>query len=217
MPKWKTCSDEQRKYKPEWEKTFLWIKEAPDGKGDAYCKLCSCNLNPRVYILQKHEQTDKHKKKQSCLKSTKGLTFTPSPSEAVKKTELELAVAVCCHCSMKTIDHLGEIIKKNGKGSNLGSINLHRTKCSKLITEAISPAFKEELIKDVKDQKYAILVDETTDLNTDKHLCITIRYFSTKEKRIVTEMVGLEPVTEATGHILFDVIKCAITGIGQSQ
>ena len=34
------------------------------------------------------------------------------PSEDVKKTELELAVAISCHCSIKSIDHLWEIMKK---------------------------------------------------------------------------------------------------------
>lgn len=131
-------------------KPFYGLNKHQMGKG-----MLTANFAAVTLILEftssRNEQTDKQKKKQSALKSTKGgLTFTPCPSEAVKKTELELAVAVCCHCSVKTIDHLGEIIKKNGKGSNLGSINLYRTKCSKLITEAIAPAFKEELIKDVK-------------------------------------------------------------------
>ncbi|XP_066960919.1 uncharacterized protein [Macrobrachium rosenbergii] len=217
MPKWKNVYDGQRKYKNEWEKKFLWLKEAPDGRGYAYCKLCFCTLIPRQPVLQKHEQSEKHKKKQLAVKCTNLITFQPrGPSEAVKRTELELALAVSCHCSLLTVDHFSEIIKKNGKGSTLGSISLHRTKCSKLISEVISPAFKQELIYDVQDAKYALLIDEATDISTDKHLCITIRYFSKKEKRIVTELVSLAAVTEATGAILFKVIKNAIEDIGQS-
>ena len=116
MPKWKSCYDSQRKYKSEWERTYLWVKEAPDGKGDAYCKLCLCNLNPRFSSLQQHEQTGKHKKRQSVLKTTRPVTVYPSgPSEDVKKTELELAVTIACHCSIKSVDHLGEIMKKTWK------------------------------------------------------------------------------------------------------
>ena len=96
------------------------------------------------------------------------------------------------------------------------NITLHRTKCSKLITEVISPAFKQELMNDVKDEKFALLVDESTDINAEKHLCIVIRYFSKKENRIVTELVGLVSVTVATGEVLFHAIKTAIEGIGQS-
>ncbi|XP_063855172.1 uncharacterized protein LOC135097302 [Scylla paramamosain] len=116
MPKWKGFYDSQRNYKCEWERTFLWVKEAPDGRGDAYCKLFFCNLKPRLSIIQKHEQTEKHKMKQSVIRTTKPITVYPSgPSEDVKKTELELAVAISCHCSIKSIDHLGEIMKKTWK------------------------------------------------------------------------------------------------------
>lgn len=217
MPKWKSSYDSQRKYKCEWERTYLWVKEAPDGKGDAYCKLCLCNLNPRISVLQKHEQTEKHKKRQSVIKTTRPVTAFPSgPSEDVKKTELELAVAISCHCSIKSVDHLGEIMKKHGKGSALGNIALHRTKCSRLITEAISPAFKHMLMKDIKDEKFALLVDESTDVSTEKHLCIVIQYFSKTEKRIVTELVALVAVTEATSETLFNAIKAAVQDIGQT-
>uniref|UniRef100_A0A0N7ZCY6 Uncharacterized protein n=1 Tax=Scylla olivacea TaxID=85551 RepID=A0A0N7ZCY6_SCYOL len=217
MPKWKGFYDSQRNYKCEWERTFLWVKEAPDGRGDAYCKLCFCNLKPRLSIIQKHEQTEKHKMKQSVIRTTKPITVYPSgPSEDVKKTELELAVAISCHCSIKSIDHLGEIMKKHGKGSTLGKISLHRTKCSKLVTEVVSPAFKQELRNDIKGEKFAVLVDESTDISTEKHLCIVVRYFSKKEKKIMTELVGLVPVTEATGAVLFNKIKTSVQDIGQS-
>lgn len=215
MPKWKSFYDSQRKYKCEWERTYLWVKEAPDGTGDAYCKLCLCNLNPRLYILQKHEKTEKHKKRQYVIKTARPVTVYPSgPSEEVKKAELELAVAITCHCSIRSVDHLGEIMKKHGKGSTLGNITLHRTKCSRLITAAISPSFKHELMKDIKDEKFALLVDESTDVSAAKHLCIAIRYYSKKEKRIVTELVGLVSVTEATGEVLFNAIKAAVADIG---
>lgn len=93
---------------------------------------------------------------------------------------------------------------------------MHRTKCSKLLTKAVSPALKQELRNDIKDEKFAVLVDESTDISTEKHLCIVVRYYSKKEKRIMTELVGLEPVTEATGEVLFDKIKAAVENIGQS-
>lgn len=111
------------------------------------------------------------------------------------------------------MDHIGEVIKKNGKGSILAKIKLHRTKCSKLITEVVSPALKQELKKDLQGEKFALLVDESTDVGTVKYLCITIRYCSKKEKRIVTELVGLFPVSDATGEALFNVIKTAVTDL----
>ena len=77
------------------------------------------------------------------------------------------------------MDHIGEVIKELGKNSTLEKINLHRTKCSKLISEVISPALKD-LVKDVHGKKYAILADESTDLTSCKNLALMIRYYSTK-------------------------------------
>lgn len=77
----------------------------------------------------------------------------------------------------------------------------------------MSPALKQELKKDLQGEKFALLVDESTDVGTVKYLCITIRYCSKKEKRIVTELVGLFPVSDATGEALFNVIKTAVTDL----
>ncbi|KAF0303512.1 hypothetical protein FJT64_024502 [Amphibalanus amphitrite] len=115
-------------------------------------------------------------------------------SEEVKRAELEIAAAMCCHCSVSSVDHISDLMKKHGKGSTLGKINLHRTKCGKLITEVISPSFRKELIDDVKGEKYSLIVDESTDVATNKNLAIVIRYFSKKEKRIMTDFVGLVPM-----------------------
>ena len=70
-------------------------------------------------------------------------TFKPIVPNSVRKTELELAVCIGCLTSMLAIDHLGEVIKENGTGSN--EINLHRTKCSQLIDCVIVPSLNEEL------------------------------------------------------------------------
>ena len=61
-----------------------------------------------------------------------------------------------------------------------------------------------------------MLVDESTDVSIEKHLCIVIRYYSKKKKRIMTELVGLLPIIEATGQVLFDKIKATLQDIDQS-
>lgn len=50
----------------------------------------------------------------------------------------------------------------------LEQVSLHRTKCSKLITEVIVPTFKNELIWDVKYGNQALLGDESIDVSAEK-------------------------------------------------
>jgi hypothetical protein len=46
----------------------------------------------------------------------------------VKKAELKLAAMAVCHTSFNAVDHIGEILCEEGKGSYLEKIKLHRTK-----------------------------------------------------------------------------------------
>ena len=68
---------------------------------------------------------------------------------------------------------------------------VHRTKCSKLVTEVVTPALKEELREDIKGKKFSVLIDESTDMAFHKLLCVVLRYFSEREGQILTEFLDL--------------------------
>ena len=130
--------------------------------------------------------------------------------------ELQIAVAVTCHSSINAVDHLGEIVVQHGKGSKLEQLKLHRTKCSLLITEVLSPALYEGLCADMVGQKYCVIVDESTDVSCDKHLAVCVRYYSKLEKRIVTAFLSLIPVAKATCKDLFEALSRCLkkSGLG---
>ena len=121
--------------------------------------------------------------------------------------ELKFAVAIACHTSISSIDHLGELIASNGAGSKLEKMKLHRSKCTSLIKKVISPALHEELCNDMEGEKYCVMIDESTDVACIKCLCIAVRYFTKKEQNITTSLLGLIPVTHATGEALFQATK----------
>jgi len=121
-----------------------------------------------------------------------------------------------CHCAVRTVDHLSEIVVALGHGSTLEHIKLHRSKCAFLIKNIISPAPKTDLIDDFQNKKYAIITDESTDISTQKHLCMLIRFLSDRRKEIVTGFVGLIPVQETTGEKMFSMIDEEIKRRGQS-
>ena len=94
-----------------------------------------------------------------------------------------------CHSRQWII--LGEVIVHNGEGSPLGRIKLHRTKCSKLVTEVVAPALKEELREDIKGKKFAVLIDESTDVASHRLLSVVLLYFSECEGQILTAFLDL--------------------------
>ena len=61
MPKWKPLYDTRRKYNQQWEKNFFWVNKAPGLSEEAFCKLCFCNIEPKLDSLHNHEKTGKHK------------------------------------------------------------------------------------------------------------------------------------------------------------
>lgn len=114
-------------------------------------------------------------------------------------------MVVSCHSSVSTIDHLSEVIKSNSAGSNVETIRLHRTKCSMLISNVISPILQEEMQKKIhKAQKYCLMIDESTDVSSEKHLCVCVRYNNDDAERVVTAFLGLASVCETNGEALFN-------------
>ena len=209
MPKWKTNYDSGRKYKSEWEKDFPWVTKSASSE-EAFCKLCKKNIVPKKANLESHQQSQSHlsrvqlpPEKTSCFKS---FFKASDKSTELKTAEIQFAVSVACHCSILAIDHIGEIIQKSCK-CHLSNLKLHRTKCTKIISNVVAKSLTEELKKDVKGQPFSLMVDESTDCSSEKLLCVCIRYFSDAKAEIVTAFLSLIPVNRTTGEALFDPVK----------
>ncbi|KAI5743287.1 hypothetical protein M8J77_016459 [Diaphorina citri] len=105
------------------------------------------------------------------------------------------------HCSVRTVDHLGEIIKElDVKSELLQSIKLHRTKCIGLINNVLSPCMLEDLICDIGQSYYSMIIDESTTIDTKKVMSLIIRYFSHRENKVVTTFYRLLEI-EAGDHL----------------
>lgn len=213
---WKGKWDDGRKFRPEWEKKYAWVRRAPGGQDAAFCNLCKKVIAAKVYNLTEHDKSQGHKSHIVCSSGIPSM-FPPKAKEispGIKTAEIQLAAAMACHCAIRSVDHISEIIKSHGQGSNLGQIKLHRTKASKLIQNVIAPSFEEEMLEDVTDQKYSVIVDESTDCGSDKFMCILIRYFSAREAKIATRFLGLAPVIRTTGEALYNALKSKIESKG---
>lgn len=118
--------------------------------------------------------------------------------------DLKLAVYVATHSAIRSIDHLNDLLVQLGKKSTLESLRLHRTKCSKLICNVIAPALLSELVEDVGNEPYSLIIDESTDISVKKYMAVCIRYFSLVQNDVVTEFLGIITVVETTAVALYD-------------
>ncbi|KAK3918791.1 Zinc finger MYM-type protein 1, partial [Frankliniella fusca] len=188
------------------------------GQPEAYCKACEKPLRAQHADLLKHSKTGVHKSKAA------GFNRSTQPSlhnygcvevsEPVKHAEMKLAVFVAAHASVKTMDHLGELLSELGKGSPLANVKCHRTKCSKLIQNVVAPEYQKELLEDIGNAPYALITDEVTDLQVCKFMGVCVRYFSRSKKEMVTDFLGLIPVLDCTGQGLANSLKEYLKSIG---
>ncbi len=200
-----------KQYKKEWERDPVlasWIQAVPGDVTKAFCKQCKCEVRAHHADLQRHAETAKHKQNTSKVTSTRtlfdlGCSSKQVDNTSIKTAELKLAAHIACHSSIATVDHLGEIAKAiSGK-----TIALHRTKCSALIKNVLSPVVHDELLEDLKDQSYSLIIDESTDIGMDKQLCVIVRYFSHKRSCIVTTFLGIIPLECGTAEGIFTALR----------
>lgn len=92
-----------------------------------------------------------------------------------KKSDIKLSVHIAAHSSINSIDHLGEILNTAGKGSIFEKTRLHRTKCSKIILNVVSPTLLEDIVEDIGENRYSLIVDESTDVSITKYMAYCVR------------------------------------------
>ncbi|KAK3919981.1 Zinc finger protein 862, partial [Frankliniella fusca] len=208
-----------------------WLAENPAGapinKG-AQCTVCQSALRAHHADLLKHAENSKHKAnmekyntlKQSrletawCVRQTliiTGIEFAGSEKKAI---DLKLAVYIACHSAVRSMDHLCDILKIVGKGSKLEHLQLHRTKCSNLISKVIAPAMLTELVEDVGASGFSLIIDNSTDVSVIKFIALVIRFYSVTDCKIKTEFLGFAEVYRATAAALYDLIKGFLDSVG---
>ena len=94
----------------------------------------------------------------------------------------KIALYIAVKSSFLAVDDLCGIIQ-NKFGNT--AIKMHRTKCAALVKNVLAPHFKRELMADLKDAPFSLMVDESTDISSTRLLGVSIRYFSEKMKSIV--------------------------------
>lgn len=128
-----------------------------------------------------------------------------------KFRDLVFTYYVAMHTSINSVDHLCGVLYREdlSKQHSTGSrdiMRLHRTKCSQLIKRVISTSLLEELIEDLEDVPYSLILDESTDVSTSKYLCACVKYFSKKIECVLTDFLGLIPVESTTAEALFNYV-----------
>ncbi|XP_057331417.1 uncharacterized protein LOC130671506 [Microplitis mediator] len=191
-----------------------WIGADPSGQPEfAYCKYCRTTLSAHKKGLLEHSKSKKHEncviKNKSALESKSlDLTFKPTVTDHIEIAELKIAAFIAEHCSVKTVDHMVDILPKLDPSSDtLARLKLHRTKCTTLIKNVLGPCILDQLIEEIGDSLYSIIIDESTDTSTQKTLCVMLRFFSVPKKEVVTTFYRLIKIVDCDAKSVHQAIK----------
>lgn len=212
----------QQKYKQAWEREKSsrgWLQSSKKGNNYAYCKTCDMNLIAGKVLLERHMKSAKHedntKKLKSQLTMVQAMPQTAlSSSSQVKEAEVRMALFIAEHDLPFTVmEHLPKLVKKLCPDSDIAKqIECSRTKTS-MITKAVTgEESKSRLWGLLREKKFSVMVDESTDIGCSKHLCVVTRVFD--ENKVKDAFFDLIAVTDVTADGLHSALSGAFERAG---
>lgn len=128
--------------------------------------------------------------------------FVQKPMERnVITAEFRYALLAVEHnLSFRAIEGIITTTKSIFNNSKISSfIKIKRLKCTNLINYLLANDIKIQCDEDLKNNVFSILVDESTDLNNDKNLCILVRYY--KNGKCITHLLDFIKMVADSGTV----------------
>ena len=102
--------------------------------------------------------------------------FKPRITELQQVAEIRAATFFAKHTALMSADHLMLLMPSIFPDSIIATnLSMHRTKYTGLIKNLIGRCLVKELLEDVWDSFYSLIIDESTDINQEKLLAVCIR------------------------------------------
>lgn len=169
-----------------------WLQEDESEKGESYCKCCKMQLHhANKSMLTRHQNTAKHQKALKSSKSTTNLgqfvakrAHMINEKEEAAKAELTLAAFMSEHnMPFSHCDHLVKVCKKAFHDSKIAKqVSMGATKASYIIQDGIAYNESESISEMCRNNKFSLIIDESTDISVSQILAIVVRLFDPKKK-----------------------------------
>ncbi|CAH2084734.1 unnamed protein product [Euphydryas editha] len=209
-------------YRKEWEGEFKWLKPIPGDSSKCRCMYCKIEIKAKLYDIQRHKNTKKHKDKSASFTSSTQTKIVVSKEDTTagiaSSAETYLSLYIAEHSSINSVDHLTNLCKEIFscdcvKGGAKKELKLHRTKCTNIITDVLCPYFKDLLIKDIGKGPYSLILDESTDISVTKQLGVIIKYLSEERSEIVSTFLGLQQLQSSNAKSIVDALISLISDL----
>ncbi|CAG9822240.1 unnamed protein product [Phaedon cochleariae] len=175
----------KHKFQEKWLQIYPWLRF---DNNKLLCYPCNNHLGFKIYDIKRHD----HKKNCSKLRNTPKITNVLESEAVLKKHQqvkrAELKICAFLHehnLPFLLADHLPKFIRSICPDSDIAkNINCSRTKATYSTNECINLEQLEYLSNILKKNKFSLLIDETTDISTEKSLAMVIRFYNGYIKKL---------------------------------
>ncbi|XP_032690138.1 uncharacterized protein LOC116853266 [Odontomachus brunneus] len=192
----------RNKFQYEWLSMNIFKDWLASHENDekALCTACNKILICGKSNLISHSKTEKHVENMksrnitlSVLLPVKHNNIYVDHVTKVKIAEIKLAAFYATHnIAFEVVNDMVPLLKNIFTDSQIAKdLTLSRTKCRQIITNILAKRESEKLINNLLNNKFSILLDESTSITNDKMLCILVKYFSIENKTVITQLLEL--------------------------
>jgi len=193
-----------------------WIRPDSSNRYAVVCTVCSTTLaNVNKTGLLAHKNTSKHIRNIEAKSRTLNIKqFCHQPKAQgldtkVAKAELVLTAFMAEHNTpFLQANHLAECCKKMFPDSAIAQkMSLKRTKAAYVMQQGIAYHERLDITSICRNQKFSIIIDESTDISTKQMLAVVVRCLDAKTGKVVDSLLDLVEVEDASSLGLFTAVK----------
>lgn len=211
--------------KPEYQP---WLAAVEGDPHHAYCKPCKRTLGAEVTTLKRHKTSAVHKKMMDEMERQEEQEDQERPSQQEEglpsyiKTRVAYAIILfTCFIAEHNLpfliaDHAISVMKAMFPDSQIAqALSIHRTKCSEVV-QLLGQFFKDKTVQQLRENKFSVIIDETTDMSTTKSCTIIVRFHDNDTNLIETKFLDLIDVHEgenaggSTGQNLYNLLTTSL-------
>ncbi|XP_058454780.1 uncharacterized protein LOC131440055 [Malaya genurostris] len=174
----------------------------------AWCKICLEKLSVGrggKSNLSTHLQTKRHI--QAAIKVVYpkdqliDTLMNPSITEQITEAELKIcAWAAENNISFAAVEKLSDVIRSiDSKSEICSKLKLDRTKSSAIVKGVLAQEQHERLVTKMRNQNFSLIIDESTDISTNKTLAKVIRLMESKKEKFKAEDVFYKAIELKAG------------------
>lgn len=202
-----------QKFRKEWlrdENFKKWLLEVPTDSTKGRCNYCKCDINAKYTDILRHSKSQKHKVSVPIATSNVSIRSHVSTKSCVKTAACEASISLflSSHCAIRNCDHLVDMCKCHFSETDVGSkLKMHRTKCTEIINNVLSDHFVDDLVNDIGNGKFSLLLDESNDITINKLLGIAVIYYSKLHEKIISTFLSLVALGKCDADGIVKAVK----------